>query len=636
MTSVLERPTRSLPTHIEPVLLGPTWRRNPETGFFVLPKRTLGWQAIDWARENLTSDETDDEGNFLPWEFTDEQGRFVLWWYAVDEQGRFVYRDGILQRLKGWGKDPLAAVLAVIEMIGPCRYDPVAARKGRVYLDPEGNPHPFARDNPSAWIQIVAVSKTQTKNTMLLFPGLIPKRTMRKYDIKDIGREVIYALGGRRQIQACTSSPSTIEGGRATFIIKNETHLWLSNNSGHDMDAVIERNATKSKGGASRSLAITNAYAPSENSTAQITREAYELELSGDSMDTGILYDSIEAPEEALISPPDWIDLGNDVHREMWISYLKMVVTSIRGDAYWLDLDRILQSIFDRKNPPSRSRRWWFNQITAAEDAWVDPFASDSARDKRVMELRKIDSDMLRVGWSMVKPTDECVMFGDGSKSDDETWLVGCRLSDGYCFTLGRWHKPPGMKKDERWLAPRGEFKERIREIMGNPETGVKARFNMVAFWMDPGHMIDDEDDSRYWDPTIDWVHLTYRDHFQIWAFRSETKSHSVLWDMTGRDRYAQFTTAAETTVEEFETKDDNGLWACPFTYDGFPPLQQQLKNAKRYPTIDGVSLWKGHRESDKKVDGAVCLVGARMLRRITLNRGLDEEKPRGGRAWAA
>jgi hypothetical protein len=31
-----------------------------------------------------------------PWKFTPEQMRFVLWWYAVDTRGRFVYRKGVL------------------------------------------------------------------------------------------------------------------------------------------------------------------------------------------------------------------------------------------------------------------------------------------------------------------------------------------------------------------------------------------------------------------------------------------------------------------------------------------------------------------------------------------------------------
>ncbi|MFJ8713839.1 hypothetical protein ACIRD9_11730 [Streptomyces violaceus] len=60
-----------------------------------MPERTLGWQVAGWCAEYLKAD---DGG---PWRFTREHLRFVLWWYAVDETGRFIYRKGVLQRLKG-------------------------------------------------------------------------------------------------------------------------------------------------------------------------------------------------------------------------------------------------------------------------------------------------------------------------------------------------------------------------------------------------------------------------------------------------------------------------------------------------------------------------------------------------------
>ncbi len=47
-----------------------------------------------------------------------EQGRFLLWWYAIDEKGLFRYRYGVLQRAKGWGKDPLAGAIALCELMG--------------------------------------------------------------------------------------------------------------------------------------------------------------------------------------------------------------------------------------------------------------------------------------------------------------------------------------------------------------------------------------------------------------------------------------------------------------------------------------------------------------------------------------
>jgi hypothetical protein len=94
---------------VEPVTLGPTWQRNPDwdgvdpLDEFVLPEWTLGWQVLKWIRDNLQADEVDAFGQPLPFIPTNEQMRFILWWYAIDADGRFVYRDGVLQRLKGWG-----------------------------------------------------------------------------------------------------------------------------------------------------------------------------------------------------------------------------------------------------------------------------------------------------------------------------------------------------------------------------------------------------------------------------------------------------------------------------------------------------------------------------------------------------
>jgi hypothetical protein len=57
----------------------------------------MGWQCIRWMETRLNGP----YGGKI--QLTKEQKRFLLWWYAVDENGRFVYQDGILQRLKGWG-----------------------------------------------------------------------------------------------------------------------------------------------------------------------------------------------------------------------------------------------------------------------------------------------------------------------------------------------------------------------------------------------------------------------------------------------------------------------------------------------------------------------------------------------------
>ncbi len=80
---------------VEAVYIGPTWQRD-ESGKFVLPEKTLGWQILRWIDRYING------GGGQPFRPTKEQARFILWWYAVDAQGKFVYRDGVLQRLKGW------------------------------------------------------------------------------------------------------------------------------------------------------------------------------------------------------------------------------------------------------------------------------------------------------------------------------------------------------------------------------------------------------------------------------------------------------------------------------------------------------------------------------------------------------
>ncbi|MBQ1163432.1 terminase, partial [Streptomyces sp. A73] len=46
----------------------------------------------------------------------------------------------------------------------------------------------------------------------------------------------------------------------------------------------------------------------------------------------------------------------------------------------------------------------------------------------------------------------------------------------------------------------------------------------------------------------------------------------------------------------------------------------QHIANARRRTNPWGYSIGKEHRESARKVDLAVCAIGARMLRRLVLN----------------
>lgn len=566
----LARPVELPVYRWDPVRIGPSWRTEVVNGrrYWVLPDRTLGWAGLAWCGRWLQV------SRGLPWRFTLEQARWWLWWYEVKPSGAWVCRDGVFQRLKGHGKDPLGAALCMNELIGPCRVG-----------DWDGD-QPVGTDNEHAWVQTAAVSLEQTKNTMRLLPGMVTAECKSKYGVH-VQKEQVHALGDTRFMQAVTSSPATLEGARASLVLLNETHHWRSNNDGHDMADVIERNATKSPGGTSRTLRITNAYEPGEDSVAERDREAYETAIaakSGTAGAIGLLYDSLEAAPDAPLTP----------------EAAPEVVETIRGDSVWLDVDSIVASILDSRNPPSRSRRFWYNQVTAAEDAWMTPQSWDSIA----------DSDQL------VLPDEPIVAFFDGSKSDDTTGLVGCRISDGHVFRIGSWSKPAG-ERGKGWIVD--------REAVDQAVSAMFDSYRVLAFFADKSDVRDDEGE-RFWEPMVDDWHRRYGRQLQVWSVRSGDRQHSIAYEMGSTTRQAEFTEAAMRFCTEVADK--------RFTHDGDRALRMHVLNARRWPNKYGISLGKEHRESARKVDLAVCAVGARMLRRMVLNKEASGKKPRTGRVW--
>lgn len=529
----------------EPVKIGPTWQYD---NGWVLPEFTLGWRVLAWCGVWLR----DKHGQ--PWQFTPEQARFVLWFFALDpDTGDFLYHSAVLQRLKGWGKDPLAACLAVAALFADVTFS---------HWDGD---RPVGREEPSAWVQIVAVSQEQTKNTMKLFPSLISLEARKQYGIQ-VGKLNVYGLGDTRQIEAVTSSPLAIEGGRPTLIVRNEPQNWLSSNGGHEMAGAIEGNAAKSEHGAARMLDIENAYRPGEGSVAEKTREAWEATqgVDAEALEFGLLYDSLEAPPEAPLTAVD----------------APSVVESIRGDASWLSIKRIVASILNGTNSPSESRRKWYNQITATEDARFDPLKV------RLCEV----GDELADG-------DRVVLFGDGSKSDDATGLVACRMSDGLCQVLHVQQPKKGQIVD--------------RAAVNLAVVDAMSRYKVLAFWFDPSHTLDDsaEGDERFWWPLCDEWAMKYGRKLKFWAVKTGDKKHAVAWDMSMSTHQATFTGA----VEQLDTDIEAGTFR--FRKSGW--LRRHLENAKRHPDKFGVSMRKDNRESAKKIDLAVCAVGARMLWRL-------------------
>lgn len=396
-----------------------------------LPRHTLGWEAMRWASTYLMQPDRDIAGR--PWTFTEEQMRFVAWWYAIDEHGRFIYTYGVLRRMKGWGKDPLAAVLAAIEFIGPCRFGGWD-RRGEPVVVP----------NPSSWVQIAAVSKDQTRNTMTLFPSLFSRRAMQEYGI-DLGKEVIYARGGRCQIQAVTSSPRTLEGARSSFVVMNETHHWLDNNEGVEMARAIRRNSAKIGG---RALAITNAHRIGEGSVAEEDWEKYRRD--GDAGE--ILYDSIEAPDICgEDGKPKPLDQLSDEE-------LRAMLMAARGDSVWVPIERLMLDARDERDSEVYRRRFYLNQVRQESSTWIAAAEWQAAeRDEEVPE-----GTLITLGF-------------DGARFRDTTALVATVVQTGYQFLVGFWAKPDHQ---DDWEVPEEEVALAVE--------GAFERYQVWRMYADP------------------------------------------------------------------------------------------------------------------------------------------------------
>lgn len=523
-----------------PWAIGPTWQVD-EDGRYILPERSLGWGIMNWMYTYLLTPGGPDAGSpYLP---TLEQARFLLWWYAVDENGKFLYREGVLRRLKGWGKDPLAGAMALVELCGPVEFS---------HFDDEGNPVGKQRFDP--WVQIAAVSQEQTRNTFTLFSTIISPKLKSEFKL-DLHKTVVYD-GRGKMIQGVTSSPFALEGKRPTFVIQNETQWWVEANDGIEMRNVIEGNFSKAAYANCRALSICNAHIPGQGSVGERDWEAFLEVKAGKAIDTNVMYDALEAPADTPVSEipsPHEDPEGFEAALEKLREGLRIA----RGDSVWLDIDALVNSILDIRNPVSESRRKFLNQVNASEDSWIAPTEWDALITNTSLE-----------------PGERITLGFDGSRTNDHTALCACRVEDGALFLLKSWN-PEDYPDNE---IPRDEVDAVVRSAF--------QRYKVVAF----------RADVHEWESYVDeWG----RDFGRKLKVKSST-ANPVAFDMRGKKK--QFALDCERFLDAVLTGE--------VTHTGDPALRWYVLNAHRHPTnYDAVSIRKKSKDSKRKIDGAVTAV---------------------------
>jgi hypothetical protein len=419
-------------------------------------------------------------------------------------------------------------------------------------------------------VHIAATAESQTSNTMRFVRAFCPKRGQLARD---------YQLDvGKTQIyklpegtlEQITSSSTAEEGAQTTAAVADETEKWTPTQGGDDLMATIADNLTKTAG---RMLETANAWEPGIESVAEATWDDWLAQEEGRLQgQQRILYDARLAPSETDMSDP---------------RSLRAALEHVYRFAPWIDIDVVMERIWRKSSKPSDSKRKYLNHPATAEGAWIDP------------ETFKL----LGPGYhgSVIADGDEVALFFDGSKSRDASALVACRLDDGHVATLGVWEPEPDTEVDPSDV-------DRVVQLAFD-------RFKVAAFFAD----------VKEWESwaLTEWPRR-YADDLDVFSAPQARPQQSIAWDMRGHAY--EFAKAVEACEAE--------ILAGAFTHDGNSALVRHVTNCRRRAYRDAVTIGKESKDSPKKIDAAVAMVGARLVRRYVLADPGRKRRKKSGSLW--
>jgi len=300
-------------------------------------KRTLGPLVVNWIERELVHGPGDVEGQRV--ELDDERVRFLLNAYAIDANGRRLVRRAALFRSKGWAKSEFAAMIAAAEALGPVRF---------AGWDHDGRP--LGRQQRAPYIPLVATEEGQAGNTYAAVEYMLRYGPISRLSLEglDVGMTRTFVPGGGK-IVALTAKASSKEGGKETFSVFDETHLYVTDEL-RRLHATIRRNLAKRKAAQPWSLETSTMYAPGENSVAESSHRYAEAIASGAISDSGFFFDHRQGPREF-----EWGD--DDALRAA-------LVESYGQAAAWIDFERLVAEARDPDTDASDFRRYFLNQPT--------------------------------------------------------------------------------------------------------------------------------------------------------------------------------------------------------------------------------------------------------------------------------
>ncbi len=411
---------------------------------------TLGFDVSEFIERYCVHGPGDVQGTSF--ELDDEEVDLVLDLYRLyprghERAGRRVVFDGTYSRAKGRRKSELAGALVVAEARGPVRFAGWK-RVGRGWK-------PVGRPVKAPFIRCLATEEGQTGNTYDNVTAMLDDAAERHPDVFggiDLGRNpqgsTRVFLGGNGEIRPSTASSAAKDGGRETFVVADEIHLYVLPEL-HAMDRTVTRNLTKRKIAEPWKFNTTTAYRPGQHSVAEAKHKRAQAILDGKTdRVSGFYWNHREG-----LPVDDWDDDA-------------AVLASMReayGDAAgWHDLARTLSD--EIRNPEAEeadSRRYFCNLVYNYLDQWMEPAAWERQTNA---ELGLEDGTAVVLGF-------------DGSLSRDSTALVAARQEPRHFHTLHVWSRPEG-RAGEGWHVPRAEVDAVIADAF--------ERYHVARMYCDP------------------------------------------------------------------------------------------------------------------------------------------------------
>lgn len=440
----------------------------------------MGWLAVAWMEHFCVHGPGGIQGQ--PVRLHDEYTLFVVDCYAVGDEpsnAHLLYDSSFLSRPKGCWKSGIGALLGLFEGFGPCRFSGWA-EGGEVYTDPWNlgftytyQPgEPMGRHVTAPMIRCMATEENQAADNVFatIHYNLSDEDTLlsRVPGVQVGVEKILLPWGG--DIRVSTASASAKDGGKETFVIFDESHLYNTPELRRMYDTVT-RNMVKRKNAYDGTWYIetTTMFAPGEESVAELTFQEAEAIAEGRKKrgDHRLLYDH------------RWGEVKDEADEEG----LKAALTDAYGDCLeWMDLRALVNEFYNTRKKASDNRRYFLNAQTSSSDAWiqVEEWAACKKPEKPSLQPR----DMVTLGF-------------DGSVRDDATALVACRVSDSHIQLLGIWEKPDDYE---------GEDWQVDREAVDAAVAGAMKRYEVVGMYADPAH----------WQDYLDRWHNEYAHKMQV------------------------------------------------------------------------------------------------------------------------